>query len=346
MKITVFNQLKRIITFMLTAVLLSGLSVPTLAEEQEVKTYEKAGVRVVVPPEFKDLKGVLDGGILHVLSYSPPTYNLMFSYTAMSEEDYKDYSKKVDNGEVSSEEYLEFSNSTVVDLGMFYTIKGDLTDLPDITKDGEVIELGSVDGYNSYYVIQFDADAHSNWDEEYLEEAEMLSDKIVEMLKQAEYFKPVDPAAELIGKKLTFKAEDLDHNWHTSEELFSQNRFTLVNVWGSWCGPCKSELEDLGEFHRQIEDKNCGVLGLEHEFEEYEEFAQEAKDLLKENNVTYPNVLVNDDMDSIKAFSSHPSFFFVNSEGVVVSPAFTGAVPVFDKFMPELDKLLAEEGSA
>jgi thiol-disulfide isomerase/thioredoxin len=174
----------------------------------------------------------------------------------------------------------------------------------------------------------------------------MLSDKIVEMLKQAEYFKPVDPAAELIGKKLTFKAEDLDHNWHTSEELFSQNRFTLVNVWGSWCGPCKSELEDLGEFHRQIEDKNCGVLGLEHEFEEYEEFAQEAKDLLKENNVTYPNVLVNDDMDSIKAFSSHPSFFFVNSEGVVVSPAFTGAVPVFDKFMPELDKLLAEEGSA
>ena len=52
------------------------------------------------------------------------------------------------------------------------------------------------------------------------------------------------------------------------------------------------------------------------------------------------------DVAQIKAFSSHPSFFFVNSEGVVVSPAFTGAVPVFDKFMPELDKLLAEEGSA
>ena len=26
-----------------------------------------------------------------------------------------------------------------------------------------------------------------------------------EMMKQAEFFKPVDPAAELIGKKLTFK---------------------------------------------------------------------------------------------------------------------------------------------
>ena len=125
-----------------------------------------------------------------------------------------------------------------------------------------------------------------------------------------------------------------------------KGKIVYLDIWGTWCGACKEQLENLGNYHRQIKDKNCGVLGLEHEFEEYEEFAQEAKDLLKENNVTYPNVLVNDDMDSIKAFSSHPSFFFVNSEGVVVSPAFTGAVPVFDKFMPELDKLLAEEGSA
>ena len=54
-----------------------------------------------------------------------------------------------------------------MEFSCYNLIKGDLTDMPDITKDGEVIELGSVDGYNSYYVKQFDADAHSNWDEEY-----------------------------------------------------------------------------------------------------------------------------------------------------------------------------------
>ena len=58
MKITVFNQLKRIITFMLTAVLLSGLSVPTLAEEQEVKegkqlSLKNAPRRTSLPPSLE-----------------------------------------------------------------------------------------------------------------------------------------------------------------------------------------------------------------------------------------------------------------------------------------------------
>jgi thiol-disulfide isomerase/thioredoxin len=165
------------------------------------------------------------------------------------------------------------------------------------------------------------------------------------MLKQAEHFKPVDPAAELIGKKLNFKAEDLDHNWYTSEELFSKNRFTLVNIWGTWCGPCKSELADLGEFHRQIGDKDCGVLGIEHEHKAYEKFVQDAKDILKEKNVTYPNVLINDDMDLNDKIPGHPTFFFVNSEGVVVSPIYMGTTPVFDTFTPVLDQLLAEADS-
>ena len=58
--------------------------------------------------------------------------------------------------------------------------------------------------------------------------------------------------------------------------------------------------------------------------------------------MTYPNVLVNEDMNLVDTIRSHPAFFFVNSEGVVVSPIYLGAVPVFDTFMPVLDKLLAE----
>jgi hypothetical protein len=104
-------------------------------------------------------------------------------------------------------------------------------------------------------------------------------------------------------------------------------------------------LEDLGKFHRQIEEKNCGVLGIEHEFKNYEKYGQEAKELLKDNNITYPNVLVNEDMNLVDTIRHHPAFFFVNSEGVVVSPIYLGAVPVFDTFTPVLDQLLAEADS-
>lgn len=336
------GRMKWINIIMLIAVLMFGLSVSALAEEPEIKTFELGGVRLAIPEEFKNTHGMLEWGRVAADCYTPPTYNMFFSYTATSEEDYNDHWEKARNNEISSDEIGEFLESIGTNLGTYYAIKGSQTDLPTTTKDKEIIDLGSVDGFNRYYVVEFVSDAHSNWDKEYLEEAEMLSDKIEEMMKQAEFFKPVDPAAEFIGEKFTFKAEDLDHNWHTSEELFSQNRFTVVNVWGTWCGACKEQLENLGNYHRQIKDKNCGVLGFEHEFTKYEKYGQKAKDILKENIVTYPNVLVNEEMNLTDKIHSHPVFFIVNSEGVVVSPIYALTSSLYDDLTRDLDKLLAE----
>jgi thiol-disulfide isomerase/thioredoxin len=338
---------KQIICIMLTAILLCGLSVSALAEEPEIKTFELAGVRFTIPAEFKNMHGVLEYDASAV-NYTPPTYWITFSYYALSEEDLNVYKLRYKNGEVSFKEFTEFDETKTAELGVFYAVKGDVTNLDGISKENEIIELGSGDGFNYYYIKEFVRDAHSNWDKAFLEEAEMLSAKIVEMMKKAELFKPVDPAAEALGKKLTFKAEDLDHNWHTSEELFSHNRFTLVNIWGTWCGVCLQEMEDLGKLHKQLEEKKCGVLSIEHEYKKYEKYAQEAKDILKEKNVTYPNVLLNKDYEDlafIYKLTSHPAFFIVNSEGVVVSPIYDGASAsqtVIDKFTPILDKLLAE----
>ena len=337
----------QIICIMLTAILLCGLSVSALAEEPEIKTYELAGVRFTIPAEFKNTHGVVEY-YPAAASYTPPTYWIPFVYYAVPEEDLNVFKDRYEKGEVSLEEFTEFDLNKTAALGTYYAVKGDLTNLKGITKDKEIIELGSADDFNYYYIKESVRDAHSNWDKEFLDEAEMLSAKIGEALKQGELFKPVDPPAEIIGKKLTFKAEDLDHNWHTSEEIFSQNRFTLVNVWGTWCGVCVQEMEDLGKLHTQLGEKKCGVLGIEHEYKKYEKYAQEAKDILKEKNVTYPNVLVNkdyEDLGFIYKLSSHPAFFIVDSEGVVVSPIYDGAAAtqtVIDKFTPILDELLAK----
>ncbi len=107
-------------------------------------------------------------------------------------------------------------------------------------------------------------------------------------------------------------------------------------------------MEDLGKLHKQLEEKKCGVLSIEHEFKKYEKYAQKAKDILKENNVTYPNILLNkdyEDLGFIYKLTGHPAFFIVNSEGVVVSPIYDGAdasQTAIDKFEPILDRLLEE----
>jgi hypothetical protein len=58
--------------------------------------------------------------------------------------------------------------------------------------------------------------------------------------------------------------------------------------------------------------------------------------------VTYPNVLVNEDMNLTDKIHSHPVFFIVNSEGVVVSPIYSRSKSLYDNLNRDLDKLLAE----
>lgn len=180
----------QIICIMLTAVLLCGLSMSALAEEPEIKTFELAGVRFTIPAEFRNTHGVLKYNAAAV-NYTPPTYWISFNYYALSEEDFNVFKQRYEKGEVSFEEFTEFDETKTAAMGTYYAVKGDLTNNKGISKDNEVIELGSGDGFNYYYINEFVPDAHSNWDKAFLEEAEMLSAKIAETLKQAEYFKPV-----------------------------------------------------------------------------------------------------------------------------------------------------------
>ena len=47
--------------------------------------------------------------------------------------------------------------------------------------------------------------------------------------------------------RLTFSTKDLDGNTVTSE-IFENYDVTLVNIWGTFCGPCKAELKIFNFF--------------------------------------------------------------------------------------------------
>ena len=111
-------------------------------------------------------------------------------------------------------------------------------------------------------------------------------------------------------KAKTVTGEDI------SSDVFKDNKLTVVNVWGSWCGPCVAEIPELQKLYENMKDKGVNVVGL----------AQDAgtdmdavKDILNKNKVTYQNVIpegsVTDFVMSIQAF---PSTFLVDSEGNII----------------------------
>ena len=150
------------------------------------------------------------------------------------------------------------------------------------------------------------------------------ADAKAEDSKQAESDKEDKKFPEFTAK--TVSGEDI------SSDLFKDSKLTVVNVWGSWCGPCVQEIPELQKLYESMKDKDVNVIGL----------AQDAgtdldavKEIIDKNKVTYQNILpegaTEDFVMSIMAF---PTTFFVDSDRNIVGviqgnrnlEAFTAAV--------------------
>ena len=91
---------------------------------------------------------------------------------------------------------------------------------------------------------------------------------------------PAKPAGDYA---FSFSAQTLGGETVT-EAFFGQHDLTMVNVWASWCGPCKSELPELAELYGKLPE-NVGFLSITVDDPQD---VKEAKALLEENGCTFP----------------------------------------------------------
>ena len=123
-------------------------------------------------------------------------------------------------------------------------------------------------------------------------------------------------------KPLVFETLTLEGKEISSEELFRDNQFTVVNVWASWCKPCVEELEELSKLHTRLQKQSCGVIGILWDGETARE---EGQRIAEEKRVNYPNVLLCEKMDMLTELTVFPTTFFVDAEGRPVAEAIEGA---------------------
>lgn len=175
-------------------------------------------------------------------------------------------------------------------------------------------------------------------DADYSEDYANLPDLVTKEFSQAEFYAPVDPNMDLIGQKLSFTTTDLDGNTVTSEELFKDNEITMVNLWGVWCHNCVDEMEELAAIHTRLQEKGCGVVGLEWEMDPGDEIYQEARDLMDEKGTNYPSVLMPEDNEALSTVTGLPTTFFVDREGTILTKPIVGAK--VQEYEPTVETLL------
>ncbi|WP_040228269.1 thiol-disulfide oxidoreductase ResA [Bhargavaea cecembensis] len=57
-----------------------------------------------------------------------------------------------------------------------------------------------------------------------------------------------------------FTLTDLDGNPHKLSDYKGEGVF--LNFWGTWCGPCKSEMPHMEELYKEFEEKGVHVLAV------------------------------------------------------------------------------------
>jgi len=100
-----------------------------------------------------------------------------------------------------------------------------------------------------------------------------------------------------------------------------EGQVVLVNLWATWCPPCKAELPVLQQYYEDHLDEGFVIIGID--FGEPEDTVAA---FIESANLTYP-IWVDEGSESGMAFNSYslPASFVIDRDGTVVL-AWTGAI--------------------
>lgn len=86
----------------------------------------------------------------------------------------------------------------------------------------------------------------------------------------------------------------------------------IINVWGSWCGPCKEEMPVLRSFYEKAQGK-LALIGVDVE----EASIEDGRKFVENNGITWPNLYDADGKSRAYFGMGVPVTWFIAADGSV-----------------------------
>lgn len=145
-------------------------------------------------------------------------------------------------------------------------------------------------------------------------------------LEKAQQEKEAKEAAEETKKALAekplfdfdFTVKTLDGKTLKLSDL--KDKVVIVDVWGTWCPPCRAEIPHFVKLHDALKEKGLEVVGLACENEEGDDAVKLVKEFAAKNGMKYPLAAISQDSEVLKAipgFEAFPTTIWVDRGGKV-----------------------------
>jgi len=122
-----------------------------------------------------------------------------------------------------------------------------------------------------------------------------------------------------------------------------KGKVVLINLWATWCGPCREEMPELIAMHDKYKDKDFEVIGLDTDEEETKEMIEE---FAKEMNLNYPLGYADRNMFMqfvrLTGLQGIPQSVLVNREGKMTGIFTGGGKKVIEKMKQTVEKTVNE----
>lgn len=121
-----------------------------------------------------------------------------------------------------------------------------------------------------------------------------------------------------------FETETL-YGEKADQSVFTGADLTMVNIWGTFCGPCIKEMPELGELGRQYADKGVQIVGIISDVNQAEN--EDAVEIVEATKADFTHLILSDSLRGPihQLAQAVPTTMFLDKEGRQVGSTYPGA---------------------